>query len=583
MPTINPLLIPTVAPGNLFDQLTTNTSINIRWLTALDPVFFEAINRPIADVAVRQLIIAKTLDAINLRLGHQALFPFLVPAKVDVGTTEIDLPGSWIWDLHASLPKKWENIRLAKIKRISGTNGVTSGFTGKLRLIFTGSEQGSATEVSLFQQDYEIDSVLDFQYLRIIAVSSTEEANAIPAGESETIAGFIIFRTLDTTEQETQTFLEGLAPPIAGTDADGDGEFDSPAVFEIVDTVDGGASVSDDFSLTALSHGTGLLVVSAFNSIPSLDSDVNTWLSAFNFPFRVTASRTSSGPIVVTIPSPLFQEFDLCVPCGDEPTGDSSGRFSPAWISKITRTSDTGEELQFTFATFNVNSNPDLASTTPVEFATLLLESDFVEGQIVKIEPIEDLLLADGSDQALFRQGFGRGHVRLSSLWAGTSTVVQDFFDAFGAVIDEPADVTFTKSSTILGAPGALSRSSRNTPTDGQSAALAGSSARRDPAQNPSDDNRFINEADQGIGQEVNFDDESGFTSNTDIEPIANKGALAHQIVFLTVDSSGTSHDYTTDILPRLRFLLGRDPEPGDFWYDGTRLKFFTPQNSWVG
>ena len=132
MPTINPLLIPRISAGNLFDQLTTNTSINIRWVTALDPVFFEAINRPIADVAVRQLIIAKTLDAINLRLSHQALFPFLIPAKVDVGTTEIELPGSWIWDLHASLPKKWENVRLAKIKRISGTNGVTSGFTGKL-------------------------------------------------------------------------------------------------------------------------------------------------------------------------------------------------------------------------------------------------------------------------------------------------------------------------------------------------------------------------------------------------------------------------------------------------------------------
>ena len=99
MPTISPDLIPTVQPGSLFTTLTTDTSLNIRWLTSVDPVLFEAINRPIADTVVRQLIMAKTLDDINLRLSHQSLFPFLVPAKVDTGTTEVFLPGSWMWDV----------------------------------------------------------------------------------------------------------------------------------------------------------------------------------------------------------------------------------------------------------------------------------------------------------------------------------------------------------------------------------------------------------------------------------------------------------------------------------------------------
>jgi hypothetical protein len=148
MPTIDPDLIPSIAPGQIFSTLTEQSSLNVRWISPRDPVFFEVMNRPMADIVVRQLIIAKALDALELRLSHQALFPFLITCKVDVGTTNIETPISWIWDMHVSIPAKWEYLRLAKIKRISGVNGTTP--TGSLRLIFTAQEKGSSVEVALF-------------------------------------------------------------------------------------------------------------------------------------------------------------------------------------------------------------------------------------------------------------------------------------------------------------------------------------------------------------------------------------------------------------------------------------------------
>jgi len=66
MPTISSSLIPTIAAGSLFNQLVkTDGNLNVRWLTAQDPVYFEATNRPMADIVVRQLILAKAVD--NLR------------------------------------------------------------------------------------------------------------------------------------------------------------------------------------------------------------------------------------------------------------------------------------------------------------------------------------------------------------------------------------------------------------------------------------------------------------------------------------------------------------------------------------
>jgi hypothetical protein len=271
----------------------------------------------------------------------------------------------------------------------------------------------------------------------------------------------------------------------------------------------------------------------------------------------------------------MFREFDICVPCADQPTGDASCDFFPVWISRIRR--DTADKLTFFFKTCPIEG-----SSTPVEFASLTLERDFVPGQIVSIVATDDLKTNSGGDELLFRQGFGEGHVALSSLWSGTSPVIDDFFDAFGAVIDDPPDVVFSKSATILGAPGAVSRSPKTVPTTGENAALKGTTARLPTPINPSDDNRYITELDQGLGEQVDFRTVSGIVDNPDIEPIAQTGALAHQVVSLIVDASGDAHNYDDDVLPRLRCLFGRDPQFGDFWWDGTRLKFFNG-DTWVG
>lgn len=109
-------MIPTKAPGTLFSALTGgDPNLTIRWLVAADPVFFEVLNRPIADVVVRQLVLAKALDNLQVKLGHQALFPYVVQPKIASGTEVVDVPLGLIWDMHASLPKKWERLRLAKI------------------------------------------------------------------------------------------------------------------------------------------------------------------------------------------------------------------------------------------------------------------------------------------------------------------------------------------------------------------------------------------------------------------------------------------------------------------------------------
>lgn len=591
MPTISSDLIPSIAPGSIFDNFVNDSNLNIRWLTARDPAFYEAINRPIADVAVRQLIISKTIDAIQLRLSHQNVYPFIIPAKVNTGTTEVFLPSSWIWDLHVSVTKKWEYLRLAKIQRLSGQNNSTDSDlpTGRLRLIFSGEQQNSNVEVSLFYVDYVIDTTLEYQYARIIPVDSTiGETNYVEEAEAETITGFITFRYLDPADKVDGEFIDSLQPPVSGTDVNSDGFYDTPASYEIVDSEAGGTNVEDDFSLLSVSHGTGLLTPSSFNLIPPLDSDINSWLIAFNYPFRVNASLTSASPINITLPKPLFNEFNLTVPASDEPsnmslTPDSSGLFSPVWISKIRRCDDTANTLQFFFSTYNIKFEQE--STDPVEFALLELNRNYSSGQVVEISQLDpfNIVLEDGSEKNLFDQDFGRGHVVLSNLWGDDTDVIDNFFDSFQVLLDDPADVTFNKSDTLIGNIGALSRVPKFIPNFGQYLALNGTTSDRNSPIYPSNDNKFVTEQDQGLGDEVNFSNVDGISENIDIEPIAYSGSLAHKSFVLIVDSKGEDHNYNDDILPRIRHLLGRDPVPFDVWFDGTRIKTFTPNGTWIG
>jgi len=569
--------VPSKAPGTIFSSFVGgDPSLNIRWLTAADPCFYEALNRPLADIAVRQLVVAKAVDKLQLSLGKDNLFPFLVDPVVVSGTQQDNLPVKWIWDLHASLPKKWRNLRLAKIKRLSGTNSLTSGYVGALRLIFTASVQGSNVEVSIFSADYKIDSPLTYQTQKLTIITSEEENNNINPGESETVTGHITFRTLDINDQDVTDFLDMLAPPVDTSNSDG--VYDNPSVYEIADSVAGGTAVTEDFNVTSISHGTGMLLDSAWNAIPSLDSDTQSWVLAFNYPFDTNANLTSVDNIKV--PQGLFSEFNIVAPAGDNPSGNGSGLFFPVWINRIERIGSGSSTLRFYFSTYNVtDANP---GTTPIEFAKMDLLRSYGAGEIVEITPFINLKL--NNDQ-LFDQHFGRGHAVLSSLWDGSSTVVDDFFDAFATIITTPSDTEFSRSSTRLSAFG-ISRVPKFTPTKGQSQALQGSSSRLTVPKHPSAGNRYVTEQDQGLGNQIDLEAIDGITPNASIDRYGFTGALVHPIIRLNVSADNLGDNpatYEEEILPRLRVLLGgRDPQFGDFWYNGTRL-MFNNGDSWQG
>ncbi len=370
---------------------------------------------------------------------------------------------------------------------------------------------------------------------------------------------------IQTTLYFLLSLMLSIHPLVAGAAVGSDGFYTSPSVYEVTDSTDG------------LSHGTGLLVSSAWNSIPAVDSDINTWISAFNYPFADSADRTSVDHPSITIPVGLFKEFNIVAPAGDRPTGDVSGENFPVYINRILRNDASADELTIYFSTFNVES----PSIVPVEFASLVISRDDTQDTILQIVP-EAHLFPTVSTNADFHQGFGKGHVVLSSLWSGSTSVVDDFFDSFLTIIDAVADATFTEESGRVSSFG-VSRVPQFTPTSGQSEALRGSTASTSP---PSSTNRFVTEDDQGLGTQVDFSVETSLPAdkrtNADIERFGYTGSLGHRVVKLVVDSSGDSHNYTDDILPRLVVLFGRNPVFGDFWWDGTRLKFFNG-DTWVG
>lgn len=582
MPTINPNLIPTIEPGQIFSRFTSDTTLNVRWLEAVDPVYFDIYNRPIADTVVRQLILAKALDILSVRLAFMAHFPFLIVPTIS-GSTIHELPSNWIWDMHASIPAKWKMLRLAKIKRISGHNpsGTDATYTGKIEFIFTASTSTSVVETALFKVTYQIDSNLTYQIVEITNVIAGEEPIVIDPAEADTLAGYVMFRTLDLTSTAVTNFFDFIAPPVGSEGT----EYPVPTTYELDDSP-AGTDVSSDFGPTAISHGTGLLVASAYNMIPALDSDANVWLSAFNYPFGLVASRQSTSPILVTIPKALFAEFDIAVPAGDGPLADTTGLMFPVWISRIERVS-SGKCTAY-FATHNVTD--DMPSTQPVEFATLTLESTFLSGRIIPIVPLDDLFEKSGSDSLLWQQHFGRGHVVLSAKWAVGNTEISDFFAALDTILDAPADLLFDQSATRVGSFG-LSRVPKYVPTIGQAQALRGSAARREVPVNPDDNNRYVTEQDQGLGDKYDFQTcenlDVAKRTNADIDRYGYKGGLVSRFVTLIVNECGTSHNYDDDILPRLKCLLGRDVIFGDRWYDGTRVKTYVidanNQGVWIG
>ena len=603
MPTINSALVPTVAPGNLFATLTGDTTLNVRWYTPTDPVFYEVLNRPVADIVLRQLILAKTLDQLSINIGHEAIFPFLVqPQLAGSGTNNnVDIPAGWIWDLHFSTPAEWNNFRLSQIKRMSGTTTIQTGSTGScpssettstgvLRLIFTANRGITTVETAIFMADYQIDSTLTYQRAALVVATTTDYLTAIPSGESLTVTGYITFRTLPQSNPLVQEFYGALLPPVSGTTSGTYDYYTTPTIYQLAGVLAAGLpGVVADFSVSGMAHGTGLLVDSCYNALPQLDSDVQAWIECFNYPYDVTASREAVDSTGVVIPIGLFREFNITAPAGDQPTGDSSGLFYPVWVSRIEPVGTVGTTLRFYFATYNItDATPSLDY---IEFATLDLQATMYAGQIVAIVPSENLLLQTSTDSALYLQHLGRGHVVLSDVWTSTTTIIEDFFNQFAALTSGTAfgvvGVTFSQATTRIGAF-AISRVPKYTPTAGQAQALVGTTSTLTTPMPPSEDNRFVVEQDQGIGNTVDFGANTSLSPTAGVSRYGYTGSLCHRIVNLCIDytqlptgsSPGAGTFYDTVILPRLIILLGRAPQFGDQWFNGTNLLFMNG-DSW--
>lgn len=588
IPTINPIVVPTKSPGTLFTALAGgDQTLNVRWLTATDPAFYEVLNRPLADIVVRQLVVAKAVDNLQYRLGSQTLFPFIIQPKVGSGEIQADVPIGWLWDITISLPSKWENVRLARLIREGGQNSTTEGYTGIIKAIFTATLESTVNEVFVLMADYQINSDLTYQVVRLVPVTDEVVPNyAINPNEAQTVTGFVTFRTLDTDLEINRLFLDLLAP----------GEVTGslsliPAVYDIVDSPGASTTIVDDFSPVPVSHGTGMLTESAYTLIPQLDSNVDTWLDTFNYPFDSSASRLSADGIV--IPKNLFKEFSIMAPGSDQATGDTTGLAYPVWISRIELIGASQNVLRFYFSTYNVtDTDPD---QTPIEFGTLDLPRDGSYNQIFEIKTTGNLLLETGTDSTLFNQQFGRGHVALASIWNAPTTDIEDFFTSFLSLpISNNYSTVFSISASRISSFG-VSRISKYSPTIGQAEALRGSTgygltglhAFRTNPKNPSDNNRYVMEADQGEGIQIDLEDPrfGGITPIPAIERYGYTGSLSHRIVRLIVNTTELGTDaniYANQIEPRLKILLGRDPVFGDFWYNGTRL-FFYNGDTWVG
>jgi len=577
-------LVPTIAPGSLFTSFCTDDTLNVRWLTAKDPAYYETLNRPIVDVALRSLIIAKAVDNLYASLGHEALYPFLIQPRVGSGSYVADIPINWIWSLEITAPQKWHNFRLAHIKRISGVNDLTSGYTGMLRVVFSATQIGSNQEVYLLQADYQIDSTLAWQIAKLKVCTNQDESYVVNQDEVQTLCGSITFHTMDTNLLLASTFLNTVAPPLL-TSAGPDGLYLEPAIYDTVDSLGGGSASVGNFSTTSLSHGSGLITEAAWIALPQQDSDVQAWLNAMNYPFDQNASLLNIDGNI-TIPTGLFREFIITVPAGDEPNGISDSSYFPIWIDSVQLL--TINQARFFFSTYNdsesLTGSPG-QSLQPVQFAYVDIFRTGAQEDRLPIIPYHNLKLK--STDPLFSvsgvtsewtQHFGRGHVVLSSIWTTQPAIIAGFFADLAGILTTPQITEFTQATTRISSFG-MSAVPRYTPTAGQSRALSGSTSRLAVSIDPSEANRYVTEQDQGLGNTVDLESQPNIAPIQSIARYGNTGGLCHRIVNLTVYSDQLPTNdpdfYNDNVLPRLVILLGRQPVFGDIWYNGTRFVVF--------
>lgn len=261
MDRINPDLVPLISPGQLFDRLISDNSISIRILTKDDPAYFEVLNRPTLDLAVRQLMIAKSIDRANLCLSYGAMYPFLIQPTLVENDTPI--PIGWIWDMHLIMPQRYHDLRLAYVIRVDGTNPASfcetgTGtepveYTGTVRLVFCANRDGSVLDYQMFTVDYDIASGNVYQRSRIDTDYGTiyGSLNSPETGDiniADYVHGQVTFMTLNVNNADNRFFYDTIAP-VSGDIA----------------RYDVAGSDSSDYNPAGLSYGSGLLTDGAYN------------------------------------------------------------------------------------------------------------------------------------------------------------------------------------------------------------------------------------------------------------------------------------------------------------------------------
>lgn len=208
MPDINPDLVPLLESGELFDKLANDESFAVRWLTSDDPVFFEALNRPDADLFFRQLVIAKVLSEAGNSFALLIKKPFINQPILE---NDVEVPVDIISDMHINFPESFEVARLMQITKLSGTKE-----DGTLRFIFGGHDGDSTTEpVAVCYADYETGHPDTFQFSRVkIATVLTVEDAELITFASEVVDGYVLFRTLDDIDEFLDPFFDSDSGPV---------------------------------------------------------------------------------------------------------------------------------------------------------------------------------------------------------------------------------------------------------------------------------------------------------------------------------------------------------------------------------
>ena len=258
MPNFNPSLVPLLSPGTLFKKFINDESVRVRTMTPQDPVYYGSFNRPLYDLELRELMLAKSLDQFSNAAGARLIYPFIIQPKIAVGTAVIYVPTRLFWDMKVQLPDGWTNLRLASVDRISGTNDPYSGI---IRFVFVGDHTvGSTTDtLALFYVDYSIASDLTYQIVDV----QMPDGSTVPQFDlsGETLTGKVVFKTGDIDDPTFTTFYNSVEYSADSTDI--------VSRFPIVDS-----EPTDDLTIDniAITYGTGLLVPSAVESSTSSSS-----------------------------------------------------------------------------------------------------------------------------------------------------------------------------------------------------------------------------------------------------------------------------------------------------------------------